>query len=441
MRFPNRVKAGRSLGEKLRAEALVDPVVVALPRGGVPVGAAVAEALRAPLEVLAVRKLGAPLNPEFGFGALAEGGAMHLDAESVRRLGLASDEIEHVAQEAQREVERRAQLYRRGGPLVDLHGRTAVLVDDGIATGNTVLAAISALRSAGAARLVLAVPVLPAEAVDAFTLQVDLLVYLRSPERFVSVGSWYDEFPQVSDDEVLAILERARGRRRPELELQSLAIPLEGDAIGADLAVPPGARGLVVFAHGSGSSRQSPRNRYVARRLQQAGLATLLVDLLTEREEAEDAVTGRLRFGVELLAHRLEIARAWVRRQPALASLPVGYFGASTGAAAALISVAEDPDGVRAVVSRGGRPDLAASHLADVHVPTLFIVGGRDPDVLELNREARARMRCPTQLEVVPGATHLFEEPGALTAVADLAAAWFDHHLTRRAEDAARPEA
>ncbi len=198
------------------------------------------------------------------------------------------------------------------------------------------------------------------------------------------------------------------------------------------LAIPPRARGLVIFAHGSGSGRHSPRNRWVARRLGTAALATLLFDLLTADEEAIDAVTAQLRFDVQRLAQRLLSVTDWAAREPSLAALPVGYFGASTGAAAALIAAARLPT-IAAVVSRGGRPDLAGAALTDVGAPTLLIVGGDDPEVLELNRAALSRLRGLHRLEVVPGATHLFEEPGTLGAVADLASAWFVRYATRRA--------
>jgi putative phosphoribosyl transferase len=208
------------------------------------------------------------------------------------------------------------------------------------------------------------------------------------------------------------------------VRIQAGAVTLEGD-----LQVPDRATGLVLFAHGSGSSRHSPRNRLVAHELQTAGLATLLLDLLTPEEEAVDQHTGHLRFDIGLLAERLVAATQWAAVDPATRSLAIGYFGASTGAAAALVAAAVEPDKVRAVVSRGGRPDLAGDALPLVRAPTLLIVGGRDLTVLELNRAAMARMRTETRLEIVPGATHLFEEPGALEVVARLARDWFLQHL------------
>ncbi len=211
--------------------------------------------------------------------------------------------------------------------------------------------------------------------------------------------------------------------------LRPVQIPLDGGALEGDLAVPPGPRGLVVFAHGSGSSRFSPRNRFVAERLQQAGFATLLLDLLTQQEEQEDQRTGRLRFDIPLLTERVLRAVDWVAAHPELRDLRVGLFGASTGAAAALRAAAAAPERVAAVVSRGGRPDLAPEALPRVRAPTLLIVGGADEPVLRLNRQAAALLACRTHLEVIPGAGHLFEEPGALERVAQLAADWFARYL------------
>jgi len=208
------------------------------------------------------------------------------------------------------------------------------------------------------------------------------------------------------------------------VQLQAGPVTLEGN-----LAVPNGAGGIVVFAHGSGGGRFSPRNRYVAGELRNTGLATLLFDLLTEKEEAVDEVTRELRFDIDLLAERMVTATEWVKRTPDIAALNLGYFGASTGAAAALVAAATLPDEVAAVVSRGGRPDLAAPHLGSVKAPTLLIVGGWDEPVIEMNRSAMARMSCEKELVIVPGATHLFEEPGKLEEVARLASDWFAHHL------------
>jgi putative phosphoribosyl transferase len=218
--------------------------------------------------------------------------------------------------------------------------------------------------------------------------------------------------------------------RRPTAAEEALVrIPAAPAMLEGDLVVPDGARGIVLFAHGSGSSRHSSRNRFVARQLQAAGLATLLFDLLTSDEETIDIHTAHLRFDIELLADRLLAATAWVGGDSQTRGLPVGYFGASTGGGAALVAAAQRPNVVRAVVSRGGRPDLAGEALSEVRAPTLLIVGGRDLPVLRMNGEAMQRMRAEVRLEVVPEATHLFEEPGALECVAGLARDWFRRHL------------
>ena len=215
---------------------------------------------------------------------------------------------------------------------------------------------------------------------------------------------------------------------------RALHIPAgAGTLLEADLNLPDAAFGVVLFAHGSGSSRFSPRNRHVARFLNDGGLATVLADLLTPDEEAVDEQTRALRFDIGMLAERLVAVTDWLCAQAPIESLPIGHFGASTGAGAALVAAARRPQAIRAVVSRGGRPDLAGDSLAEVRAPTLLIVGGNDGPVIEMNQRAQAQLRGPNQLVIVPGATHLFEEPGALDQVASLARDWFAVHLPGRA--------
>jgi putative phosphoribosyl transferase len=216
---------------------------------------------------------------------------------------------------------------------------------------------------------------------------------------------------------------------RSHAEERPVQISIDSVMLDGDLSIPHGTRGIVVFAHGSGSSRHSPRNRSVAHVLHDGGLATLLFDLLTPAEEAMDLHTAHLRFDIDLLARRLAGATDWLAQQPETTALRVGYFGASTGGGAALVAAAEHPEAVGAVVSRGGRPDLAGSALVRVRAPTLLIVGGQDSQVIALNRQALAQLRTETRLEIIPGATHLFEEPGALEEVARLARHWFLRHL------------
>jgi putative phosphoribosyl transferase len=215
-------------------------------------------------------------------------------------------------------------------------------------------------------------------------------------------------------------------QRRNEIA-RAVEIPPAG--LSGDMMIPAGAEAMIVFAHGSGSSRHSSRNRYVARVLQQGGFGTLLMDLLTAEEEEADLRTGHLRFDIPLLARRLVNATDWLAQNSDTNMLLVGYFGASTGAGAALVAAAERPDAVGAVVSRGGRPDLAGPALPQVQAPTLLIVGGYDEQVIALNRRAQAQLRNQNRLDIVPRATHLFEEPGTLERVADVALSWFERYL------------
>lgn len=218
------------------------------------------------------------------------------------------------------------------------------------------------------------------------------------------------------------------------VEQQLVSIPAGLVWLEGNLSVPSGARGVVLFAHGSGSSRHSPRNRYVAEQLQRTGLATLLMDLLSVEEEAEDRASGHLRFDIPMLAQRLGLVTDWLRQNPSTSEMKIGYFGASTGAGAALLSAADRPGEIGAIVSRGGRPDLAGNALQRVTAPTLLIVGGNDEPVIRLNQVAMEKMHAEKKLEVIPNATHLFEEPGTLEQVARLAQGWFGRYLVPAAE-------
>lgn len=430
--FVDRIDAGRRLGESLRHLRDEDVVVVGLPRGGVPVAYEVARTLDAPLDVIVVRKLGVPWQPELGMGAIGEDGVRVINEGIVAMADLSPGELAAVEERERAELERRARRFRGERPRMPLRGRTVVVVDDGIATGSTARAACHVARAHGAARVVLAVPVAPPDWTSRLAGDADELVCPRTPAPFFSIGQFYTDFSQTSDDEVVAILERAAARAehvpadRPDpVQGAEVAVQAGPVRLAGHLTVPENARGIVIFAHGSGSSRHSPRNRFVATVLNRAGLGTLLFDLLTPDEEYD---RGKV-FDIGLLARRLVEVTGWLRGRPEARELRIGYFGASTGAGAALWAAAEPATGVAAVVSRGGRPDLAAPRLADVTAPTLLIVGGRDEVVLDLNREAQAQMRCENDLAVVPGATHLFEEPGTLERAAELARDWFVGHL------------
>ncbi len=441
--FRDRADAGRQLAEQLKRHlGDEDVAVLGLPRGGVPVAFEVARELNAPLDVIVVRKLGVPYQPELGMGAIGEDGVRVLNDEVLAMARVREDEVAAVERSERAELERRAAVFRGERPRISLVGRTAVVVDDGIATGSTARAACQVARAHGAARVILAVPVAPRSSLASLAEMADELVCLATPEPFFAVGQFYRNFSQTADEEVVELLARAATREVPprvtadaadppirdeDVVVQSGAVRLVGH-----FTVPEVCSGLVVFAHGSGSSRHSPRNRFVASALNSVGLGTLLFDLLTPDEESDRTAV----FDIELLADRLGTVTQWLEAQPEAKGSPIGYFGASTGAGAALWAAAEPGSSIAAVVSRGGRPDLADPKLSQVRAPTLLIVGSRDEVVLELNRQAQKRMRCESQLAVVPGATHLFEEPGALEEVSRQASNWFLSHLSAAAHAA-----
>ncbi|WP_054812745.1 phosphoribosyltransferase family protein [Nocardia arizonensis] len=441
MLFEDRAEAGRLLAERLVSLRDADIVVLGLPRGGVPVAFEVARSLDAPLDVVPVRKLGVPYQPELAFGAIAEDGVEVLNDEVVARAGLAEDETARVERRERAELQRRAVRFRAGRRRVPLAGRTAVLVDDGIATGATMRAACRFAREHGAARVVVAAPVASRQALRPLRRQADEVICLQTPMFFTAVGRWYRHFGQTTDEEVVDLLNRAAARTPqprptpvddPPLCDEEVSVRAGEVELAGHLTIPEHPAGVVIFAHGSGSSRHSPRNRFVAEILEDAGLGTLLFDLLTPAEELDRANV----FDIALLSRRLVEVTEWLTGQEHVAGLPIGYFGASTGAGAALRAAADPRVRVGAVVSRGGRPDLAGSALAAVRAPTLLIVGGRDHVVLELNRSAARAMSCEVGLVEVPGATHLFEEPGTLREAAELARDWFTTRLRAPASTA-----
>jgi len=492
----DRTDAGLALARSVEHLRGADVVVLGLPRGGVPVAYEVAKALQAPLDVIVVRKLGVPYQPELAMGAIGEGGIRVSNDEVILRGGITAQEIAAVEERERVDLERQAQQFRAGRPHVDIEGRTAVIVDDGIATGSTAAAACQVARQMGASRVVLAVPVGAPESLHALRSVCDEVISLYAPEYFMAVGTFYDNFRHVPDHEVSDLLASAfnavkvpaggtgaeppatgggpaasdqaagappgapggsvPGRPTPSQEgappVPEQATSQEGSTtksagqppglarrdehvslevangtirLDGHLTVPPNATGTVIFVHGSGSSRHSPRNTYVATQLNEASLGTLLFDLLTKEEELERANV----FDIPTLAARLSDVTRWFREQPGGLASALGYFGASTGGAAALWAAAEPGTHVDAVVSRGGRPDLAAPRLPDVTSPALLIIGGRDQVVLDLNRQAQQLLQCENRLAIVPGATHLFEEPGALQTVTRLARDWFLTHF------------
>ncbi|MHB1702540.1 MAG: phosphoribosyltransferase family protein [Acidobacteriaceae bacterium] len=440
MIFNDREDAGRRLAHALYEYAnRKDVTVLGIPRGGVTVAFEVAEALHVPLDIFLSRKLGVPGQEELAFGAIAAGNGRYLDQQVIQAAGISEQQVERITDQVKEVLHERASLYRGNRPPLRVHGRVVILVDDGVATGASIFAAINALHQMKPAKLIVAVPVAPTSTCAWLRKLVDQFVCLDEEVQFHAVGQFYRNFSQVSDEEVMALLRRAEHLPSPAHSTvhptqdevhHEVSIHIGNVWLDGTLSLPKGAKGIVVFAHGSGSSRHSPRNLHVAEVLQSRRIATLLFDLLTPQEEAVDQHTAELRFDISLLSARLVGATKWIEQSTATSHLLIGYFGASTGAAAALVAAAQLKDKIAAVVSRGGRPDLAAHALEKVKASVLLIVGGRDETVLTMNRQALARLQCQNkQLVVIPGATHLFEEAGKLEQVAGIAADWFAHHL------------
>ena len=434
-RFTDRKQAGEILAKKIRGLAFKMPVVLALPRGGLPVASEIARELGAPLDILAVKKIGLPQNPELALGAVSEDGVPVMDEILIKSLGVDRALLDQIAQIKVAEVKAQAEMFRRELPMQPIGGRNVILVDDGLATGATMEAAVRVLRARRVSKITIAVPVASGQAARKLKVLVDEFICLSTPEDFHAVGAWYVSFDQVSDREALEALRTGQLSSEQLIDENEVEIAI-GKGIEfklkGDLAVPSVPRGLVIFAHGSGSSRLSPRNRVVASALNRVGFATLLFDLLTVQEsEIRQNV-----FDIVLLAERLLKVTEWVReRYP---SLPLSYFGASTGAGAAIEAAALKPDGLFAIISRGGRVDLAGK-IDQVEVPTLMIVGSHDEPVLLLNRQAAKRLKN-SKIAIVPGAGHLFIEPGALEEVMEYAIDWLQENLAPVAHEVGEPK-
>lgn len=423
--FRDRDEAARQLAAALLRYRDAHPVVLAIPRGAVPMARIIADALHGELDVVLVRKLGAPGNPEFAIGAVDEQGRVTL-GDHAGWVGADEAYLQREARDQLALIRERRAHYRPGQPPLDLAGRTVIVLDDGLATGATMMAALKSVRAQAPKWLVCAVPVAAADSLAQVAPLADDVVCLAKPRPFIAVGRHYLDFTGVTDAQVIDLLARPASGDAAATSIHPVHIPAAGVVLDGDLVAPPSPQGLVIFVHGSGSSRHSPRNRFVATALNRRGFATLLFDLLTAQEDRDPAT----RFDIPLLARRLDAALQWARQESSMRGLSIGLFGASTGAAAAIVVAAANRDVVAAVVSRGGRPDLAGARaLADIHTQTLLIVGGEDRQVIELNRAAQAAMGNRAKLVIVPGATHLFEEPGTLEQVAVIAADWFERWL------------
>jgi putative phosphoribosyl transferase len=440
--YRDRAHAGAILAGELEPYREPDLLVLALPRGGVPVAAVVASTLGAELDVMVVRKLGVPGHSELAMGAIASGDVCVMNPELVKYFRIPQQRIMREVAEQGAELGRQEAEFRGTRAPARVAGRTVILVDDGIATGATMRAALVAVRARHPRKVVVASPVASAAALEEIGRDADELVCPTVRADFSAVGDFYGDFAPVTTATAQKLLELAcqstaparhselpASTRRTGVLTAELEIPVAGAALRATLSLPRGARGIVVFAHGTGSSRFSPRNRFVARVLESRKIGTLLLDLLTVPEEAEE-LAGRLRLDLAALTDRLVGVVDWTSTDARIGGLPLALFGSSTGAAAAVAAAAERPGAGRAVISRGGRPDLAGESLRFLRAPTLLIVGDRDAPVLALNRAAALELRTYYRMEVVPGATHLFEEAGKLEAVAQLSAEFLEHHLT-----------
>lgn len=418
--FDNREHAGKILAEKLLKYQKEEPVILALPRGGLPIGYEIAKKLHAPLDIVLAKKIGAPGHEEFAIGAIAEDEKPILNKEIIAHYNFDPEDIEKIIMDRISEIRRRAKKYREHHPAVVLTDRTVIVVDDGLATGATMMAAVDWLRSKKIKKLIVAVPISSTEAASNIKKRVDDLISLSTPVNMMAVGMWYKDFPQVSDEEALSFLQKETHL----LEMSSEDVWIQDDMaiLQGVLSVPAKARGLILFAHGGGSSHKSPRNLFVAKALNEAGFGTLLFDLLTYNESLDRKNV----FDIELMSKRLLVATDWANRNAP--GLPIGYFGASTGAAAAL-KAAKDRTDIFAVVSRGGRPDLAMDALSKVYAPTLLLVGSEDKQVIELNKMAKDKLKnC--EMVLIPEAGHLFEEPGTLEKVVEYAESWFSNSFS-----------
>lgn len=422
--FRDRDDAARQLASALDQYQGSRPVVLAIPGGGVPIGRVIADALDGELDVVLVRKLGAPDRPELAIGAVDEHGLTMLNAYA-RWAGVDEAYIEDEAKRQLALIRIRRARYGHGGPGQALAARTVIVVDDGLATGSTMIAALKAVRAQAPAHLVCAVPVAARDSLAQVAPYADTVVSLATPSPFKAVGRYYDHFGAVNDAQAIALLSPSDDTAT--LQRTDVRIPTGDGFIDAQLTSPLHACGLVIVAHGGGISRASPRHDSEAAALNNRGFATLMFDLLTDMEDRDPYA----RFDVPMLAQRLDAGVQWVRAHGPERDLPSGLLCSGTGAAAAMVVAANRPGHIAAVVSRGGRPDLAGvQRLARVQAPTLLIVGGADDAVLDLNRLARGAMsRATVELSVIPRATHLFEEAGTLATAAALSGDWFARWL------------
>ena len=427
--FRDRHQAAMALVETLQNYPLdkTNTVVVGLPRGGVPIASVIAQKLELPLEVICVKKIGYPGNTELAIGATTEAGDVVINSNIKKMANLREDEIEELVEKYTLMAKAKAKRFRKNRPQLNLKNRDVVIVDDGIATGATVEAAIKFLKRIKVNEIIIATPLASKDSVSRLSIQVDKLIALETPSPFISVGRWYRSFEQVNDLEVEKTLELSNQMSKNSYQV-SVTLNCDGQCLDGKLVKVEDEKAWIVFVHGSGSSHLSPRNNWVASELNKASFSTLLFDLLSPQEDLDYAK----RFDIKLLSERLVLALKWLIHSDHFSpSTPIGLFGASTGAAAALVAAAKYQDElpIYSIVSRGGRPDLAEfQSLQEIMLPTLLIVGAKDYPVIEYNRKAYKQI-YNSKMQLVTNATHLFDEPGTLEKVAKLTIKWFQHQL------------
>ncbi len=433
--FVDRSDAGRRLAHRLEFLRGEELVVLGLPRGGVPVAYEVAKALGRPLDVLVVRKLGLPQNPEVAMGAIGEGGTRVLDEDIQRIARVTPQELEDVERLEIAELASRVRRFRSGRPRLDLEGKTALIIDDGLATGSTARVACHVARQLGAGRVIVAAPVASPEAADRLREEADEFVSLMTPSPFRAVGAHYIDFGQTEDIEVVLLLDAASRNRAsmgssPHRALRTEEIDLGVDSVGlsGELQLPEPVTNVVVLARGLAEETGEAASQFAAAVMNEAGIGTLSLDLLTPTERA---------IGVSpenyVLARRLVLATERLQTMPALRGVPLGYFDAGAGAAVLLGAAANEGGAVNAVVTLAPRLEDAGSWVSEVSAPTLMLYARADEELLERNRSSANRMRCPHLQVVVETDARRPDSPATTTVmqVAEHAKDWFVRYLSQ----------